>query len=102
MKYVIMKLLRVTKLPPSSKQKYVAEFKKDNGKIKKTRFGATGYGDYTLTGDKVKRASYRSRHKKDLRTGDPTRAGYLSYFLLWGDSTSLTSNIRSYKKKFNL
>ena len=35
MKYVIMKLLRVTKLPPSSKQKYIAEFKKDNGKINK-------------------------------------------------------------------
>ncbi len=96
------KLLRVVKLPPTSKQKYIAEFKLKNGRIKKTRFGATGYGDYTLTGDKEKRASYRSRHKKDLRTGDPTRAGFLSYYILWGDSTSVRKNIASYKKRFNL
>jgi len=96
------KLLRVVKLPPTSKQKYIAEFKLKNGRIKKTRFGATGYSDFTLSGNKEKRASYRSRHKKDLRTGDPTRAGYLSYYILWGDSTSVTSNIRSYKKRFNL
>ena len=102
MKYVIMKLLRVTKLPRTSKQKYIAEFKMDNGKIKKTRFGASGFNDYTITGDKEARKRYRARHEKDLKTNDPTRAGYLSYHLLWGDSTSLTSNIRSYKKKFNL
>ena len=96
------KLLRVTKLPPTSKQKYVAEFKLKNGKIKKTRFGATGYGDFTLTGSKVKRALYRSRHKKDLNTRDPLRAGFLSYYILWGDSTSVTKNVASYKKRFNL
>ena len=49
-----------------------------------------------------KRASYRRRHKKDLRTGDPTRAGFLSYYILWGDSTSVRTNVASYKKRFNL
>ena len=38
MKIVTMKLLRVTKLPSTSKQKYVAEFKTDSGRIKKTKF----------------------------------------------------------------
>ena len=96
------KLLRVVILHPTSKKKYIAEFKLKICRLKKTRFGATGYGDYTLTGDKVKRASYRSRHKKDLRTGDPTRAGFLSYYILWGDSTSVRTNVASYKKRFNL
>jgi hypothetical protein len=57
--------------------------------------------DYTLTKDKEQRARYRSRHKKDLKTGDPTKAGYLSYYILWGDSTSVRTNISSYKKRFN-
>jgi hypothetical protein len=30
------------------------------------------------------------------------RAGYLSYYILWGDSTSMKKNIASYKKKFDL
>jgi hypothetical protein len=58
--------------------------------------------DYTITKDKEQRDRYRERHKKDLKTGDPSRAGYLSYYLLWGDSTSLQMNIEAYKKKFNL
>lgn len=58
--------------------------------------------DYTLTHDKDQRDRYRQRHKKDLETRDPTKAGYLSYYLLWGDSTSLQSNIRNFKQKFHL
>jgi len=84
------------------KKKYVAIFTDtETGRTKKTYFGAAGMDDYTLTKDKEQRARYRSRHKKDLKTGDPTRAGFLSYYLLWGDSTSLRTNIASYKKRFN-
>jgi hypothetical protein len=79
--------------------KYVALFR-DGNKTKKTYFGAVGYSDYTIHKDKARRERYRIRHKKDLRTKDPTRAGYLSYYLLWGDSTSLFTNLRLYKKKF--
>ena len=61
-----------------------------------------GYTDYLLSKDKERRDRYRKRHAKDLKTGDPTRAGYLSYYLLWGDSTSLKENIKSYKKRFKL
>ena len=43
----------------------------------------------------------KTRHKKDLRTNDPKRAGYLSYFILWGESKSLRENVKSYKKRFN-
>jgi hypothetical protein len=47
-------------------------------------------------------ARYRERHRKDLETKDPTRAGYLSYYILWGNSTSKQKNIQDYKRKFHL
>ena len=83
-------------------KKYMAIFtnKKDN-KSKTTHFGSAGMDDYTKTKDKDQRERYRKRHKKDLNTNDPKRAGYLSYYLLWGDSTSLRENIKKYKKKYN-
>ena len=83
-------------------KKLVAIFTRDNGRTKKTYFGAAGMDDYTLTKDKEQRKRYRSRHKKDLSTGDYTRAGHLSYYILWGDSTSRRENIASYKRRFNL
>ena len=96
-----MKLLKLEKLKNSSK-KYKATFQTDSGKTKSTSFGAAGMNDYTLTGDKEARKRYRKRHKKDLKTNDPTRAGYLSYYLLWGESTSVRENLKNYKKRFNL
>jgi len=83
-------------------KKLVAIFTRDNGRTKKTYFGASGMEDYTITKDKEQRKRYRSRHKKDLSTGDYTRAGYLSWYILWGDSTSRRENIASYKRRFNL
>ena len=96
-----MKLLSVK---PSTKadKKFMATFETDSGRTKTTHFGSKGMDDYTKTHDKEQRERYRTRHKKDLETGDPSRAGLLSYYILWGDSTSLQTNINSYKKKFNL
>tara|TARA_S200002703_G_scaffold159767_3_gene174621 strand:- start:3227 stop:3520 length:294 start_codon:yes stop_codon:yes gene_type:complete len=82
-------------------KKYMATFTYDDGKKKTTHFGQEGADDYTITKNKEQRKRYRSRHRKDLKTKDPTRAGHLSYWLLWGPSTSLRDNIRSYKKRFN-
>ena len=100
-----MKLLKIIRSDKPLK-KWTAIFLKDNGKEKKTHFGFDNVkdklNDYTLHKSKERRERYRIRHKKDLKTNDPTRAGYLSYYLLWGDSTSLRTNIKSYKKRFNL
>jgi len=74
----------------------------ESGRTRNTDFGAAGMDDYLHTGDKDQRKRYRERHKKDLTTGDPTRAGYLSLFILWGDSRSMDKNIAAYKKRFNL
>ena len=91
-------------IKPSTKpgKKLMAVFTKDNGRTKTTHFGAKGLDDYTITKDKERRRLYRERHKKDLATKDPTRAGFLSYYILWGDSTSRATNISNYKKRFNL
>ncbi len=83
-------------------KKLMAVFTKDNGRTKTTHFGSAGMDDYTLTKDKEQRKRYRTRHQKDLKTGDYTRAGYLSYYILWGNSTSRKENISAYKKRFNL
>ena len=92
----------VIKKSDKAGKKLQAVFTKDNGRTKKTYFGQAGADDYTITKDKEQRKRYRSRHKKDLQTGDYTRAGYLSYYILWGNSTSRQENIKSYKNKFNL
>ncbi len=92
----------VVKPSTKSNKKLMAVFTKDNGRTKTTHFGAKGMDDYTKTKNKEQRARYRSRHKKDLNTKDPTRAGFLSYYILWGESTSRQENIKNYKKRFNL
>jgi len=96
-----MKLLSVG---PSTKadKKLMAKFETDTGRTKTVHFGAKGMDDYTKTHDKEQRTRYRTRHAKDLTTRDPTKAGFLSYYILWGDSTSLQQNISSYKSRFHL
>jgi protein required for attachment to host cells len=95
-----MKLISITDSPKADK-KLMAVFDND-GRKKTVHFGAKGMDDFTLTKDKEQRERYRTRHAKDLKTGDPSKAGFLSYYVLWGDSTSRAKNISDYKKKFNL
>jgi hypothetical protein len=96
--------LKLVSVKPSNdgKHKYTATFTQKSGRTKQVRFGAKGMDDYTRTKNKEQRDRYRKRHRKDLNTSDPTRAGYLSYYILWGDSSSLQDNIRSYKRRFNV
>lgn len=96
-----MKLLRVIPSPKEEK-KWRAVFMTDSGREKNVDFGAKGMEDYTQHHDKERRDRYRTRHAKDLKTNDPTKPGYLSMYVLWGDSTSFQSNLNSYRKKFNL
>jgi hypothetical protein len=93
-----MKLVSITKSDRDGK-KYKAVFEDPK---KTTHFGQSGSDDYTITKNKEQRDRYRERHKKDLKTNDPSRAGYLSYHILWGDSTSLRKNIEDYKRRFKL
>ena len=94
------KLLKVIKSPKSEK-KWRAVFQTDSGREKNVDFGSR-MEDYTQHHDKERRERYRQRHKKDLDTKDPTRAGFLSWYILWGDSTSFDQNLRSYRQHFGL
>ena len=95
------KLLSIKK-SPNPKKKWRAEFLMESGRTRNTDFGAAGMDDYLHTGDKEQRRRYRERHKKDMETGDPTRAGYLSMFILWGDSQNFEKNVAAYKRRFGV
>jgi len=76
---------------------------KGESKEKAVHFGQRGADDYTKTKDKEQRERYRLRHANEKKFyGDPTKPATLSRFILWGDSTSMRENIRSYKQKFNI
>lgn len=85
---------------PSDKPmyKFYAVFASDN-KIKSVYFGSAKHSDYTIHKDKNRRNRYIQRHLKDLRTNDPTRAGYLSMFILWNKPT-LNASVNDYKRRY--
>ena len=95
--YSLVKIVKSTK----PEKKLMAVFKnKKTGREKTVHFGDATMSDYTKHKDKDRRENYRSRHKKDLNTGDPTRAGFLSYYILWGSDTSQRESIKAYKERF--
>jgi hypothetical protein len=69
---------------------------------KRIPFGAYGMSDYTQHKDKLRRERYLLRHRARENWNDPMTAGSLSRHILWGDSTSLAQNVRSFKRRFNL
>lgn len=75
----------------------MAIFQKGDRRIT-TKFGHKDYEDYTIHKDKQRRDRYIKRHRKDLRTNDPTRPGYLSMFLLW-NKTTLKQSQRDYCRR---
>ena len=91
------------KAEDGKKKKGGDDGKKDGKKKEKTTY--FGYpsptdpkNDYTRHKDKTRRNRYIWRHMKDTRTGDPTRAGYLSLYVLW-NKPSLKASITDYKKR---
>ena len=96
------------KLTPlrNSQKKFKATFTiadKKTGEVLRTattKFGWAPAEDYTLHKDKKRRKRYIQRHEKDLAaTGDPTRAGFLSMYILWGESTSRKKNEEIFRAK---
>ena len=100
-------VLQSIKKSDRTNKKYKATFIiQKNGKVTKktTYFGYPNLkdpkNDYTRHKDKDRRNRYIWRHMKDTRTGDPTRAGYLSLYVLW-NKPSLKMSITDYKKRLN-
>ena len=91
-----IKLISIKKSNRPGK-KLMATFEK-NGRTKITHFGNSNYQDYTKHHDILRRNRYIKRHLKDLKTGDPTRAGFLSMFVLW-NKKSLQASISDYRRR---
>ena len=72
---------------------------------KKTNFGYNNpddkQNDYRLHKDIDRRNQYIIRHAKDLKTDDPTRAGYLSMLLLWNKPT-LEASVKDYNRRLKI
>ena len=85
-------------------KRFKAVFTYEDGKTRTTHFGLKNPkgGTYIDHQDKDIRRRYRARHRQDLKTKDYTRAGFLSYYILWGNETNLKDAVESYKKRFNL
>ena len=79
---------------------YMAVFKEGSKIVKTTHFGDSKLPHYTSGATDMQRENYIRRHKKDLNTNDSMRAGYLSFYILWGESRSIRKNIKSYKERF--
>ena len=99
---LIINMLKVKnfKKLKSSKKKYEITFEK-NGKTYIRKFGAAGMSDFTIHKDLERRERYISRHKKDLRTNDPMKPGYLSMYILWNKPT-LKASLTDYKRRLNV
>jgi len=94
-----MKLIKVIPSHNPDK-KYDAVFREDD-REKTVSFGQKGANDFTITKDTKARERYRARHKMDLMTRDPIRAGFLSYYLLWNKPT-LQASIADYRHRFGM
>ena len=94
-----MRLVSIVRSPNPAK-KWRAKFE-HNGRERHTDFGAKGMQDFTQHHDPERAERYRARHLKDLQTNDPTRAGYLSYYILWA-TPNFHHNVQAYKNKFGL
>ena len=93
-----IKLIEIKK-SPMDKKKWRAYFSK-NGKEIHTDFGQKGAEDYTIHKDIIRRNKYIWRHMKDTKTKDPTRAGYLSLYILWNKKT-MNASLNDYKKRLS-
>jgi len=94
-----IKLISIKKSNKKDK-KLMATFE-TNGRRKVIHFGAKGASDFTKHHDIARRKRYITRHRKDLGTGNPARAGYLSMFVLWNKPT-VAGGIRDYRRRLNV
>jgi hypothetical protein len=88
---------KLDKVEEINKNKRYKAFFSDGSTV---QFGQTKpkRGTFIDTKDKELKENYIKRHESDLDTLDPTRAGYLSMFLLWNKPT-LSASIKDFNKR---
>ena len=86
----------------SANKRFVAIFKRANGKERNIKFGSLIENTYIDNGDEKNKEAYLARHIVREDWYNPQSAGSLSRWILWGDSTNINKNVVDYKKGFNL
>lgn len=81
-------------------KRYVAVFHDGDG-YRSVHFGDNRYEAYVDHHDKDRRQRYRMRHQND-NIYDPMSPGCLSWYILWGNSTDIYENIRTYRTQFDV
>lgn len=81
------------------KKRFKAVFKNPSRTV---HFGLKGANTFIDGADKKVRDAYLKRHKSDLETNDPLRAGYLSYYVIWGKHRDVEKNLKDYLKRFKI
>tara|TARA_S200002703_G_C3715232_1_gene219721 strand:- start:171 stop:476 length:306 start_codon:yes stop_codon:yes gene_type:complete len=101
-----MKLLKVQRTRGLAKE-YVATFQKPDGRKYMRRFGTSS--NYATPGSgktKEDRDNYRARHNANPKSkGAEKKADSpfnLSMHILWGESRSVSENVKAYKKRFGV
>ncbi len=69
---------------------------------KEVHFGLKGSSTFLDHKDISKRDAYLKRHKANENWNKADTAGALSRWILWGNTPSITQNIKYFKEKFNL
>ena len=80
-------------------KRFVAVFRNPT---KTSHFGLEGAVTFIDGANKTVRDNYLKRHKGDLKTNDPLRAGYLSYYVIWGKHRDVEKNLKDYLKMFKI
>jgi len=85
-------------------KRLVAIFVDENDIIKFTsNFGSKHGSTFIDHGDIIKRSNYLKRHSALNENWDDYKsAGSLSRWILWGPSDNIETNIKAFKKQFNL
>jgi hypothetical protein len=97
------------KIEPSKKstKKYNAVFRMPKNTFKTVSFGSPKMEDYLQHKDLERRERYLKRAKNQLKTGNPLKPSYLSYYISWSGfkqtgkpTTDKKKLIQMYNKKF--
>jgi hypothetical protein len=84
----------------NKKKKYSVYYINENNTLSRIDFGASGYGDYTLTNSDIKKKNYRSRHRHDPYNDMYTPA-FWSWHLLW-NRKSIIESIKDIISHYNI
>jgi len=94
----MVQLIKIVKSNKKNKR-FDAIFDIGKSKSRIISFGSKKYDNYTIHFDKERRRLYRLRHRND-NLKNPLSPGALSWYILWGDSTSINKNIEEFRRVF--